>query len=71
MKKKFLDHDSDVNFSFSNFENFLIAAFTLHVQVMSEGTGIMFAQGHHHGFELCVCSYALGYACIYIPIGRP
>lgn len=56
IKKKFLDHNSDVNFSFSNFENFLIVAFTVHVRVMSEGIDVMFAQGHHHGFEFCVCA---------------
>jgi hypothetical protein len=42
LRNKFLNLDSDVNFSFLNFENFLIAAFVLHIGVMSKGIGTVF-----------------------------
>jgi hypothetical protein len=41
---KILDLNSDNNFSFLNFEDFLIFAFALHTGVMSKGIGIVFAQ---------------------------
>jgi hypothetical protein len=55
-----LDLNSDVNFSFLNFENFLIIAFALHTGIMSKGIGIVFAQNRRLGFRSFTSYKSLG-----------